>query len=46
MCAPAQTQIIEYDVTKHWRTHKHACIITHTHLQDLSVSFQIEMFCK
>ena len=44
--APAHTQIIQYDVTMHRFTREHTYVIKHTHIQDLSIPFQITTFGK
>ena len=45
-CVHRHTHIIQYDVTMHRCMRVHVCVITHTDIQDLSVSLQIGMFGK
>ena len=40
------SQIIQYDVTMHRCTREHAYVITHAHIQDLSIPFHIATFGK
>ena len=45
-CTGTHSQIIQYDATMHRCTREHACVITHAHIQDLSIPFQIATFGK